>query len=318
MSCAAAVMSAMLDEGRRPVGGRSDRFTLEAFQDAFPQLQGYFTSPVSLPCLVDDDAGTLVARWDSEKRLLRICSNMPPTSLRTAFEMCKALQHAALARDDRDEGDGARDLLYKVISLYYAWSFVSDYVVKGVPPSYFGIVTSDDEELFNQWQDLNHQQRLSRMADSLARWDDPSEQVALLTPLSPLLTPVHHLFPTGDPSAKPLVPAGYHNLEAVRLRMLRAALEGTLDHSVSSAISSIRKRLAQIDPEGCPRPPACPPPELPSSVSAYFENEEALQMACSVLSSPPAEVRDARLKSLLELESAVHDLIRPRIGSITL
>eukprot|EP00756_Hemistasia_phaeocysticola_P049196 Hpha_TRINITY_DN2363_c0_g1::TRINITY_DN2363_c0_g1_i1::g.328::m.328 len=304
-------LSTMLQEGQ---GGRQGRekqepkFSIDQFLQQRPELAGMFMSPVDLPVAVAEDV--FACHWDIEERRLSINESVPPGGARTAVEICSASQFGALARDDRGEIEAEQKLCYRVSSQYasnsYAHRCLSEGEFRAVLES---VAMQDDAELLRDWPSLSPNERLCKIATGLARWGaDPARPEAILSPVAGILEPVPSLLPAGDPPARPLVPAAYANIEALRQRLIRAQIDGNINSVIVSAQKSMRKRIKRLweGEEGGE--------EMPAGLTPYFGGKKASAAALFALNAAPEEVRGQRLVDLLGLESAIHDVHRQTVG----
>eukprot|EP01062_Namystynia_karyoxenos_P039575 TRINITY_DN28746_c0_g1_i1.p1 TRINITY_DN28746_c0_g1~~TRINITY_DN28746_c0_g1_i1.p1 ORF type:complete len:350 (+),score=132.04 TRINITY_DN28746_c0_g1_i1:72-1052(+) len=288
------------------------KFDLGRLAERRPELSGFFQPPVDLPVAVAD--GYYACMWDPDRRALCIAEELPAAAPRTAVELCSVAQYAALARDDRGHPDGDKNLLYRVAAQYNGWAYAKACLSKAELSTFAQTISMrEDQEFFAEWADIAYEDRVARIAAGLARWDDPDPVVALLAPLQPLLEPSCAAMPAGDPDARPLVPSAWHNLEAARQRLLRAATEGQLDAALRSQQKSLHKRAARLWPSEIAPPPAEPPAELPPPLAAYFAGPGAKEAAAALRAAPGA-LRGAALGALLALEAAVHDVQRMHVG----
>ncbi|KAJ9472234.1 hypothetical protein DIPPA_29041 [Diplonema papillatum] len=314
---AADVLSDMLRDGpstdRR--AGKPPVFTVEAFLEHRPEMTGFFGSGVAVPTQVttglDEDTAVFGAGWDASRKRVVVSGGLPAGSKITAVVLCRALLWGALARDDAEGGDAGsaadRVLFYKIASTYASWVYATECLgLKTAEVSATLISLDEDRLLFAEFPRLTHVDRVSRLVSSFSRWEDTAAVSAKLLPVQPLLLPTLLLLPR-DGASFPLIPAAYVHADSVRLRLLRAVVDGRLAAAVVSEQKAAQKdwkRAAACDaaPEACAEPPP--------HIAAYFGSEQAAAECCGVLFAAAGDVVDGKLGDLLHVSVVLHDRAR--------
>eukprot|EP01064_Diplonema_japonicum_P016788 TRINITY_DN24817_c0_g1_i1.p1 TRINITY_DN24817_c0_g1~~TRINITY_DN24817_c0_g1_i1.p1 ORF type:complete len:301 (+),score=47.62 TRINITY_DN24817_c0_g1_i1:56-958(+) len=298
MANAASTLSDMFKETREKGQSKQTEpcfFDAKIFGDERPELSGYLSEGIDVPLEVDE--GTIHGcGWDHSRRRVVISKGIPMTTPRSAFELSRALQYGALARDD-SRGDIEEKLVNekRVISTYVAWCYSKAHLT--LDPEEI-ICEANDVELYKNWETTTPAARLQHLAEGFCRWDDPQEVVDRILPICCLLEDAKKLLPGHE--AAPLVPSGFCSLEMARQRLIRAALDGRLSSAVSSMQKSQKKRLDRMAGE---------------TVQPYFAR--SLEEHHAMLARPPPEaLSPAHLVMLVQMETVIDDINRNAVGRL--
>ena len=315
--------------GANEAAARAVSFSLAAFEAARPELAGFFSGGVDVPCVVaggggagaeSGDGACFGVTWDADARRVRVAAAVPSAAERTAAEMCKALQHAALARDDPRGGLPPTDLLStRVVATCVAWRYAHACLDAQQAVGRL-LCGAEEEELFAAFggsggggsanacdADDGEDALLGRVVDALARWDDEAAAAskAKLRGLSPATYCARDLVPSHE--AKPLVPTAYCVVERLRQRLLRAAVEGEADRAVAAAQKALLKALARAAGGGGG--------EAAARAAAQTYLPYPVSTAVAVLTMRPEEVRGAALLKLFHLEAVMAEVAAARASA---
>ena len=281
------------EEDRPAIG-----FNLDSFLTLRSELSGYFKHGVDLPCTVGGGENVYGTGWDPEHKVLRIVDELPWDSGRTAGEVCRAAQFAAIARDDPKEGPPTDSVTNKVISTYISWEYAHRCLDPDTAVLPF-LVLSEDETLFKAWKKTTPSQRIAELAEGAARWDDPNVTIKKLKGMHPALCCAKDLV-VSDGEAVPLVPTAFHKVELLRQRLLRGVVDGAADGVIKSAQSLCTKRLKRCA-------------ERPEAVLLPYFGEERTAKCLKMLEKDAKEVRGNDLLLLLQMESVVSEVTTPSL-----
>ena len=218
-------------------------FTVEAFVHSFPQLEGLLGPTASTIALanklrVDDDGEEIFSPYyDSEAKCVVVSVAMPPNSTRALEEVMALVHHYAL---DRDSGEGTRcaaDLIDILSRL--ATDQLVRFVQQGGAFSPVGLRKNlrsvCSALLCHPFAEDPTELEVERVTDSVFTvWE-------LLQPAAAILSGWG-----GSQHASALSSSATVNIELLRWRLLRSAVDGRLPQCICDTVKSFAKRLKRI------------------------------------------------------------------------